>query len=131
MGCDSSVPVNGSVLGIIDGPASKPPYAKHGQFPNEIDDLLLSAEKILDCLSDGVYVCDRERRIVYWNKSAQRIMGWNSDEVVGRRCLEDLPCHVDKDGHRLCGNEHCPLHRAMVTGSVTREPRTNEECVTS
>jgi serine phosphatase RsbU (regulator of sigma subunit) len=25
-------------------------------------------------------------------------------------------CHVDKDGHLLCGEEHCPLHRAMVTG---------------
>jgi serine phosphatase RsbU (regulator of sigma subunit) len=30
--------------------------------------------------------------------------------------------HVDKDGHRLCGEEHCPLHRAMVTGETTRVP---------
>jgi phosphoserine phosphatase RsbU/P len=122
MGHDSSVPVSGSVEGNMEGLLDKLSCANHGRFPTEMSDLLFSAEKILDCLSDGVYVCDRERRIVYWNKSAERIMGWRSDEVVGRRCLEDILCHVDKDGHRLCGNEHCPLHRAMVTGGTTREP---------
>ena len=36
-------------------------------------DLLISAENIMDCLNDGVYVCDRDRRIVYWSKAAERI----------------------------------------------------------
>jgi PAS domain S-box-containing protein len=58
---------------------------------------------ILDSLSDGVYVCDRNRRIVYWSKSAERITGWTSDDVVGRRCLDDVLCHIDKDNHPLCG----------------------------
>ena len=40
-----------------------------------MENLLTSAEVILDCLSDGVYVCDRERRIVYWGKAAERITG--------------------------------------------------------
>jgi len=86
------------------------------------NDLLFSAEKILDCLNDGIYVCDRDRRIVYWNKSAERITGWQSDDVLGRACLEDILNHEDKDGHRLCGEEHCPLHRAMVTGVTTNVP---------
>lgn len=87
-----------------------------------MENLLTSAEVILDCLSDGVYVCDRERRIVYWSKSAERITGWQPEDVVGRRCLEDVLCHEDKDGHRLCGEEHCPLHRSMVTGVTTSVP---------
>ena len=118
----SSDPVYRSALGSLDGLLNRHTSAWHGKFPVKGNDLLFSAEKILDCLSDGAYVCDRERRIVYWNNSAQRIMGWQSEEVVGRCCREDLLCHVDKDGHRLCGKEHCPLHRAMVTGSRTREP---------
>ena len=77
---------------------------------------------ILDSLSDGVYVCDSQRRIVYWNKSAERITGWRAEEVVGRYCLDDVLAHVDKDGHRLCGEEHCPLHRSMVTGATTDVP---------
>jgi PAS domain S-box-containing protein len=85
-------------------------------------DLLVSAEKIIDCLSDGVYVCDRERRIVYWSKAAEQITGWKSEDVLGRACLEDILNHVDKDGHRLCGEEYCPLHRSMITGEATRVP---------
>jgi sigma-B regulation protein RsbU (phosphoserine phosphatase) len=77
---------------------------------------------ILDSLSDGVYVCDRERRIVYWSKSAERITGWTPQDVVGRRCLDDVLSHIDKDGHRLCGEEFCPLHRSMVTGNSTNVP---------
>ena len=85
-------------------------------------DPLVSAEKIIDCLSDGVYVCDRERRIVYWSKAAEQITGWKSEDVHGRACLEDILNHVDKDGHRLCGEEYCPLHRSMITGEATRVP---------
>ena len=86
------------------------------------NELLISAEKIIDCLSDGVYVCDRDRRIVYWSKSAERITGWRSEDVLGRSCMEDVLNHEDKDGRRLCGEEHCPLHRAMVTGVTTSVP---------
>jgi sigma-B regulation protein RsbU (phosphoserine phosphatase) len=85
-------------------------------------DLLISTEKIIDCLSDGVYVCDRNRRILFWSKSAERITGWRSEDVLGRACLEDILNHVDKDGHRLCGEEYCPLHRAMITGVTTNVP---------
>jgi PAS domain S-box-containing protein len=88
-------------------------------MPNE---LRISSEEILDCLSEGVYVCDRERRIIYWSKSAERITGWRSEDVLGRACLDDILNHEDKDGHRLCGEEYCPLHRAMVTGVATRVP---------
>jgi PAS domain S-box-containing protein len=77
---------------------------------------------ILDSLSDGVYVCDRDRRIVYWSKSAEQITGWRADDVIGRRCLDNVLCHEDKDGRRLCGEEHCPLHRSMITGSSSTCP---------
>lgn len=73
---------------------------------------------VVASLADGLYITDLERRIVYWNPAAERITGWRPEDVVGRQCLADILCHVDKDGHQLCGEEHCPLHRSMVTGSV-------------
>ena len=87
-----------------------------------MDDLLTQSNIILDSLSDGVYVCDRDRRIAYWSKSAERITGWTSEDVVGRRCLDNVLCHIDKDGHVLCGEEFCPLHRSMVTGATSNVP---------
>jgi len=41
---------------------------------------------------------------------------------LGKRCYDDVLCHVDKDGHRLCGEEYCPLHRCMVTGQSSTLP---------
>ncbi|NQU21060.1 MAG: SpoIIE family protein phosphatase [Candidatus Nealsonbacteria bacterium] len=75
---------------------------------------------IINSLSDGVYVCDLDRRVTYWSKSAERITGWTAEDVVGRQCFDNILCHIDKDGHQLCGEEHCPLHRAIVTSTGSK-----------
>jgi phosphoserine phosphatase RsbU/P len=80
------------------------------------------AETILDSLNDGLYVTDRDRRILYWSKSAERITGWSSEEVVGSRCHDDILNHLDKDGRRLCGEEFCPLYRSMCTDTRSSSP---------
>jgi PAS domain S-box-containing protein len=80
----------------------------------------VTVESVMSSLSDGVYVCDLDRRITYWSESAVRITGWSQADVVGKRCFDNVLCHVDKDGHQLCENEFCPLHRAMVTGKLSR-----------
>ena len=49
--------------------------------------LLTASSVILDSLSDGVYVCDTDRKIVYWSKAAERITGWSA----GRRRWPPLP----------------------------------------
>ena len=90
---------------------------------NKGDSILNSDPRaVLDSLRDGVYVTDRDRRIVYWGRSAERITAWQADDVLGKRCSDDVLCHIDKDGHRLCGEEHCPLYRAMVTGQGSTTP---------
>lgn len=75
----------------------------------------LSAAGILDALADGAYVTDADRRVVFWNRAAERITGWTRDEVVGRTCYDNILVHADQDGHQLCGQEFCPLHRAIVS----------------
>ena len=84
--------------------------------------LNLDATLILDSLGDGVYVSDLERKLTYWNKAAERITGWTGADIIGRHCFDDILCHVDKDGHQLCGKEHCPLHRSIVTGVSSECP---------
>ena len=100
----------------------QPRTAHHFAFPRrtDMDASNVDVGAIIDSLSDGVYVCDRERRITYWSKSAERITGWTAEDVVGRQCFDDVLCHVDKDGHRLCGEEFCPLHRAIITATGSK-----------
>ncbi len=80
------------------------------------------AETILDSLNDGLYVTDINRRILYWSRSAERITGWSSEEVVGSRCHDNILNHLDKDGRRLCGEEFCPLYRSMHTDTRSSSP---------
>ncbi len=61
------------------------------------DLLNIDATLILDSLGDGVYVTDLERKIIYWNRAAERITGWVGADIVGRHCFDDILCHVDKD----------------------------------
>lgn len=80
------------------------------------------AALVLDSLNAGVYVTNLERRIVYWNKAAQRLTGWRPQEILGRACHDQVLCHVDKDNRPLCGKEFCPLHRAITTGTPSEVP---------
>ena len=71
--------------------------------------------ELLDNLNDGVYLVDRDRRITDWSKGAERITGYKKDEVVGRRCADNLLMHVDEKGCSLCQGK-CPLSFAMDDG---------------
>ena len=84
--------------------------------------LKYSTGQILEALNDGMYITDLNRQIVYWNRAAERITGWSAEEVVGRNCHDNVLCHTDKDNNSLCGQEHCPLHRAIITGAGSLTP---------
>lgn len=82
----------------------------------------VGVRQVLDALADGTYITDRDRKIVFWSRAAERITGWSATEVVGHRCADNILVHMDKDGHQLCGEDLCPLHRAVITGELSREP---------
>ena len=71
---------------------------------------------LLDNLFDGVYIVDLERKIIYWNRGAERITGYRGDEVIGSHCWDNILMHVDERGIQLC-NQGCPLLEVMSSGS--------------
>jgi len=44
--------------------------------------------ELLDKAQDAIVVTDLDRRFTYWNKSAERLFGWSSAEVVGKLVTE-------------------------------------------
>lgn len=72
-------------------------------------------ETIVDDLHDGLYLVDRNRVITYWNKAAEQITGYNSEEVIGRTCADNILLHVDSTGKELC-KEMCPLAATIEDG---------------
>ena len=72
---------------------------------------------ILENISDGVYFCDRDRRITYWNQGAERITGYSAAEVGGSSCADGVLVHVDERGTNLC-REGCPLSATLRDGTA-------------
>jgi len=70
---------------------------------------------LLDNLYDGVYFVDKDRRILYWNKGAERITGYKPEDVVGRYCYENILNHVNYAGICMCTGD-CPLRRTILDG---------------
>ena len=54
-------------------------------------------EQILDNLLEGIIAHDKDRRIVFFNRSAEQITGYKRAEVLGRDCHEVF-------GGPFCGN---------------------------
>jgi PAS domain S-box-containing protein/diguanylate cyclase (GGDEF)-like protein len=76
---------------------------------------------ILDSLRTGVYLMDRERKILFWNDGAEKITGYHRHEVVGRSCRDNILLHCDDQHCVLCGAA-CPFTRTMHDGKA-RETR--------
>lgn len=76
-------------------------------------------KELIDNLYDGVYFVDRDRRITYWNRGAERLTGYGAGDVTGSRCRDNILCHTDCDGLSLC-EELCPVAHTLEDG-VCRE----------
>ena len=68
---------------------------------------------ILDSLQTGIYVVDRDRKIVFWNDGAERITGYHRHDVVGRLSRETIFFHCNDEGCMLCGAV-CPLRKPFM-----------------
>lgn len=66
---------------------------------NRLDGIAL--DQALARAGDGVFVIGEDGRILLWNRSAERILGWTAREIQGRPCCDIFVGRDDK-GNRLC-----------------------------
>lgn len=73
---------------------------------------------MLDNLYDGVYFCDWERKISYWNKAAEKLTGYKAEEVINSHCWDNILMHTNMTGERMCDSDKCPAVKAMKEGKL-------------
>ena len=65
-------------------------------------------EFLLNNLGEAVVSLDPDRRIVTWNKAAERMYGWKAEEVKGRRIMDVISMTYPP------GWDAQSMHRALV-----------------
>src|SRR5277367_4721223 len=63
---------------------------------------------ILDSLAVGVYMVDREGKILFWNKGAEQITGHLKHEVIGHSRTDSILTQCNEQSCSVCG-ELCPF----------------------
>ncbi len=83
-------------------------------FPESIFDTLSTA-------SIGAYAVNVEQTIVFWNETAQHILGYSANQVLGRRCYEVLVGTTEGSLTPEC-QAGCPSILCLQAGQI---PGTN------
>ena len=76
-------------------------------------------KNLIDNLFEGIYFVDCDRRITFWNKSAERISGFKAKHVIGKICADNVLNPVDDQGKELCLNG-CPLAATIKDGKLRK-----------
>lgn len=76
-------------------------------------------QQIFDDAADGICVINNDRKIVLWNRGAERITGYSPEEMAGRACYDNLIRHEDEKGNALC-DSGCPLVVLARGGNTIR-----------
>lgn len=73
---------------------------------------------MLDHLYDGVYFVDCNRKILYWNCSAEKLSGYSAADMVGSFCYDNRLNHTNNAGVLLCQCDKCPLAKTLKDGCL-------------
>lgn len=69
--------------------------------------------------ADGIFYIDRSQRITYWSSSAEQILGYTAQDVMGRPCHEVLGGR-DSQNYRFC-RRNCPIVANARRGRLTSD----------
>ncbi|HHP7236898.1 response regulator [Longibacter sp.] len=93
----------------------------------EADQRIREQAQLLDKARDAIIAFDMDGRVVYWNKSAERLTGWTADEMLGARAQERLYDESEADKLEEC---HETVREAGEwTGELRQQSKEGEDLV--
>ena len=83
---------------------------------HSLSDLEVRHALILESAGEGIHGLDAEGRVTFGNAAAERILGWKTEKILGKRS-HDLHHHSYPDGSKY-PRENCPIYTALKDGKV-------------
>ena len=74
-------------------------------FDEEINDIIerkdskeniFFLKRLIDSVGDAVIATDKDGRIIYWNRSAEKLYKWKAEKVIGRNIVDVTPTKTSK-----------------------------------
>ncbi len=72
----------------------------------------------LEASPDPVFITDRHDKVVFFNASAQKVLGFSPEEAVGMRCFAAFE-GGDRYGNRYC-SDNCPITQIANRGEAVQ-----------
>ena len=84
-------------------------YKKEQESKNQL-------REITSTLGEGVYVLDKDGRVTFVNPEAERLLGWDKAELIGKNGHETF--HYKRTDGTPIPTQACPVHQAVLTGKT-------------
>ncbi len=88
-----------------------------------IADRMTEQAALLDKAQDAILVRDLDHRVLFWNKSAERLYGWTAEEALGRH-ISDL---LYKDAGHLHSATESTLTHGEWSGELPKYTKTGRQ----
>lgn len=73
--------------------------------------------EILDQLFEPAYIIDNQQKILFWNKAAEKLTGYDAKSIVGKTCRNSEVVHTNENGEKLCLDQ-CPFQELIDKGKI-------------
>lgn len=81
---------------------------------------------LLDKAQDAILVCDLNDYIIYWNKSAERLYGWKTEEAIGNNAFELL---FNRDSTQFIASRRAVLEHQEWQGELHQVTKEGKEII--
>jgi PAS domain S-box-containing protein len=93
----------------------------------EAEQRIREQAQLLDKARDAILAHDMDGRIVYWNKGAERLTGWSTEDILGERTHSCLYDPDEEDKIRRC--QETLMEEGEWTGELHMRTRDGDEVI--
>ena len=94
------------------------------------EEKLLEQSALLDCAHDAIEVMDLNNRVLYWNKGAERLYGFTTEDVLDKN-TDGLLCKYnhEKESLKFAQAKKSVIEKGEWSGELCRTTKNNKDVI--